>query len=63
MVRRACFDVTTRACPGRHLAEMLLFNTMATTLSVFNISAPPDKASNSVPPSSLYSDGGIMSVL
>lgn len=47
-------------CPGRHLAEEMVFSLMATTLATFNITpecGPDGKLSI---PSGEYTDGGIM---
>ncbi|KAH9913275.1 cytochrome P450 [Fomitopsis serialis] len=54
------FGFGRRACPGRHLAESLLFTAIATTLAAFNIAIPSDKQGNLVKPTGEYSDGGMI---
>ncbi|TFY59702.1 hypothetical protein EVJ58_g5618 [Rhodofomes roseus] len=56
------FGFGRRTCPGRHLAESLLFTAIATTLAAFDIAVPRDEQGNLVEPTGEYSDGGIMLV-
>lgn len=39
----AAFGQGRRVCPGRHFSDASMFITIASVLSAFNISAPPDK--------------------
>ncbi|KAH9836619.1 cytochrome P450 [Rhodofomes roseus] len=54
------FGFGRRTCPGRHLAESLLFTAIATTLAAFDIAVPRDEQGNLVEPTGEYSDGGII---
>ncbi|OBZ68830.1 O-methylsterigmatocystin oxidoreductase [Grifola frondosa] len=57
------FGFGRRICPGRDLAEQLLFTTIACTLSAFDISPAKDDRGEAIMPSGEYTDGGIISPL
>ena len=48
------------ACPGRELAEEIVFTTIASILAVFNIAKVKDAKGKDITPSGEYSTGSIM---
>jgi len=54
------FGFGRRACPGRHLAESLLFAAIATALAAFNIAIPRDEQGSLVNPTGEYSEGAMI---
>jgi cytochrome P450 len=47
---RETFGFGRRICPGRHLAEMVLFSTFAKVLATLDISKTQDGAGNEITP-------------
>ena len=43
------FGVGKRICPGRHLAEAIIFTTVSSVLSVFDVSKAKDQSGNMIP--------------
>ncbi|KAJ3556250.1 hypothetical protein NM688_g2134 [Phlebia brevispora] len=54
------FGFGRRACPGRHLAEELIFLSMASILALFSITKPLDSSGKPIEPNYEYTDGGII---
>ncbi|PBK61153.1 cytochrome P450 [Armillaria solidipes] len=59
---KVVFGFGRRLCPGRLLAEDLLFMMISSTLALFEISPPTNEAGQHVYPTGEYSDGGMMFV-
>ncbi|KAJ7060794.1 cytochrome P450 [Mycena amicta] len=59
----AAFGYGRRLCPGRHLARVSLFITLASVLSAFNISKPRDADGKVVEPTYEYDSGFICAPL
>ncbi|KAK0224318.1 cytochrome P450 [Armillaria fumosa] len=59
---KVVFGFGRRLCPGRLLAEDLLFMMISSTLTLFEISPPTNEAGHHVYPTGEYSDGGMMFV-
>ncbi|KAF9461817.1 cytochrome P450 [Collybia nuda] len=57
---KVAFGFGRRLCPGRHLAEDLLFLAFSSLLAAFDIQAPVDKEGKPVFPPGQYTDGGII---
>lgn len=55
-----CFTCMHRACPGRDLAERLLFTAIASTLLTFDIGCQRGENGKDIVPPEAYSDGGMM---
>ena len=49
-----------RVCPGRHLAERLLFVTIASILAAYDIGKKKDPTGAEITPPEAYTDGGMM---
>ncbi|KAI0274190.1 cytochrome P450 [Russula aff. rugulosa BPL654] len=43
------FGIGKRICPGRHLAEAIIFTTVSSVLSVFDVSKGKDQSGNMIP--------------
>ncbi|OBZ71184.1 O-methylsterigmatocystin oxidoreductase [Grifola frondosa] len=54
------FGFGRRICPGRDLAEQILFTTVACILATFDISPATDENGNVVTPSGEFTDGAII---
>ncbi|TCD68006.1 hypothetical protein EIP91_011675 [Steccherinum ochraceum] len=53
------FGFGRRVCPGKYMAQELLFNVIASTLAVFNIRKAKDDNGNEITPSVIYSNGSM----
>ena len=54
--------VTCRVCPGKYMAQEVLFTVIATTLAVFNIRKVKDSNGHEIIPNAQYTNGSIMYV-
>ena len=51
------YDVISRICPGRHLADASLWIAMAKLLAMFEISKPLDSHGNTIEPDMNFAFG------